>query len=189
MTDRYNRVAILLHWLIWLSIIALLVLGLVMEDLPKSILYTGYMVHKSLGLSVLVLTLIRIVWRLTHKVPSMPDSMKPWEKFAAHAVHFGLYVLMLGLPLSGWAMVSSSSKGYPTNFFNLFEWPHIPFLVDIANKSEINHTIRETHETLAWIAIALIILHAGAALKHHFINRDSVLVRMLPFLKPLSVKE
>jgi len=192
MSDRYTRVAILLHWIIGLSIIALLVLGLTMEDFPKSMMFTAYMIHKSLGLTVLMLTLVRIFWRLTHKVPAMPETMKSWEKFAAHAVHLGLYFLMLALPLSGWAMVSSSARGYPTVFFGLFEWPHIPFLANIADiesKKEISHSIAEAHETLAWIAIVLIALHIGAALKHHIIDRDTVLTRMLPFLKPPSAKE
>ncbi|MDY0029808.1 MAG: cytochrome b [Pseudobdellovibrionaceae bacterium] len=191
MTDHYTCVAILLHWLIGLSIIALLVLGLTMEDFPKSMMFTAFMIHKSLGLTVLVLTVARIFWRLTHRAPAMPDTMKSWEKFAAHAVHFGLYFLMLALPLSGWAMVSSSARGYPTVFFGLFEWPHIPFLsnmTDLESKKEISHSVKEAHETLAWIAIVLIAMHIGAALKHHIINRDSVLTRMLPFLKPLPAK-
>lgn len=189
MSDRYTRVAILLHWLIALFIVTLLALGLTMEDLPIDIRRQAYQFHKSLGLTVLVLTFVRIFWRLTHKAPALPDGMKPWEKFAAHAVHFGLYFIMLALPLSGWAMVSSSSRGYATEFFGLFDWPHISFLTTLENKKEVSHSFGEAHEVLANITIALLVLHVGAALKHHIINRDGVLVRMLPFLKPLSPKE
>lgn len=188
-SDQYTKVAIALHWLIGLSIIALLVLGLTMEDFPMEIKKQAYQFHKSLGLTVLVLTFVRILWRLTHKAPPLPDGMKPWEKFAAHAVHFGLYFIMLAMPLTGWALVSSSPRGFPTEYFGLFNWPHIPFLTDIENKKDVSHNFGEAHEILANLAIALIVLHVGAALKHHFINRDGVLIRMLPFLKPFAPKE
>ncbi len=188
MTDHYTRVAILLHWLIGLSIIALLALGLIMEDLPKTYRIEAFMIHKSLGLTVLVLSVVRLFWRLTHKVPDLPETMKKWEKFTAHAVHAALYFLMIALPFTGWALVSSSPRGFPTIWFGLFEWPHLPVLSEIVNKKEVSDSFGEVHETLAWIAIFLIAAHIGAALKHHFINRDNVLTRMLPFLAPPSQK-
>jgi len=187
MSNHYTRVAIVLHWLIGLSIIGLLILGLTMEDFPADYRKTAYMIHKSLGLSVLVLSLFRLIWRLTHPVPALPSDMKVWEKFAAHAVHAGLYFLMIALPLTGWALVSSSPRGFPTIWFGLFEWPPLPVLSEIVNKKEVSHSFANIHEILAWIAISLILLHLGAALKHHFITRDGILVRMLPFLKPLSL--
>lgn len=186
MPDQYTRTAILLHWLIGLSIIGLLALGLTMEDFPKDLRGTAYMIHKSLGLAVLVLSVIRIVWRLAHPVPPMPANTKKWEKTVAILVHTGLYILMIALPMTGWALVSSSPRNFPIDWFGLFEWPKLPVLSEIDNKAEVSHSFEETHETLAWIAMTLIALHIGAALKHHFIAKDSVLVRMLPFLSPME---
>ncbi len=189
--SRYTKVAITLHWVIALSIICLIVAGLVMSEddlLPKALRFQTFQLHKSLGLTVLVLSSVRLFWRLTHTPPPLPPGMKAWEKFAASATHWAFYGLMFALPFSGWALVSTSPWGLPTIWFGLFEWPHLPILSTLENKTEINDLAGETHEVLAWIAIALICLHIGAALKHHVINRDDVLTRMLPFLKPLSRK-
>lgn len=182
-SEQYTRVAIILHWLIGLSIVGLLGMGLILEDLPEAWAGTAYMLHKSMGLSVLVLSLFRIFWRLTHTAPALPAGMKPWETWAAHGVHVGLYLLMIGLPMSGWALVSSSPHNYPLQWFGLFDWPKLPVLTEIVNKEEVSESFGEVHETLAWIAITLIALHIGAALKHHFIARDDLLARMVPSLR------
>ena len=188
---RYTKVAITLHWVIALSIMGLIAAGLIMTTddlLPKSLQFQTFQLHKSLGLTVLVLSFLRLVWRLTHTPPPLPPGMKAWEKLAANGTHWAFYVLMFALPLSGWALVSTSAWGLPTIWFGLFEWPHLPVLSTMENKEALNDVAGEAHEILAWIAITLICMHIGAALKHHVINRDDVLTRMLPFLKPLSRK-
>ncbi len=190
MSTRYTSVAITLHWLIALSIIGLLAMGLVMTEkdlLPQELQFRMFQWHKSLGLSVLVLSVLRLVWRLLHKPPALPAHMPLWEKFAAKGTHFVFYLLMLAIPLSGWALVSTSSWGLPTVWFGLFEWPHLP-LGDLPNKEQINHTASDAHELLAYLLIGLLGLHIGAALKHYLIDRDEVVSHMIPVLKPLHKK-
>lgn len=175
--DRYHRVAVFLHWFIAVSIILLIALGLVMEDVkPISLRIDAYNFHKSLGITILFLSLFRVYWRLTHPVPVLPASMKSWEVFASKATHIVFYALIVIMPLSGWLMVSAGGK-YPTTFFWLFDMPHLP----VTGNKSLGKQAYEIHElTTQWIAIPLITLHVLAALKHHFINRDSVLTRMLP---------
>lgn len=187
----YTRLAIVLHWLIALAIVLQLASGLWMTDAikdneTKALAYSIYQWHKALGLSVLVLSLLRLGWRLSHRAPPLPGHMPLWEKWAAHASHFMLYVFMIGVPLLGWAMVSSSPFGLPTMFFGLFEWPHIPWLTDIEDKKAVSHLFEEWHELAAFALLALLVLHIAAALKHHIIDRDDVLTRMVPLLSPRS---
>lgn len=193
MTDNYTKTAIFLHWTIAICFIFMLGLGLVMgedEILPRDLRYPAYQLHKSLGLLILLLSFMRLAWRLMHKAPALPSGMPTYEIWAAKAVHVGFYVLMFVLPLSGWALVSASPRGIPTMWFGLFEWPHLPFLaqMDMSLKKDVSHDISEVHESLAWISIAMIGLHVGAALKHYFIDRDNVVTHMIPCLKPLTKK-
>ena len=186
---RYTTVAIAFHWVIAALIILQLGTGLVFGfDLiaDKSILFPLMQFHKSLGLTILVLSLLRLFWRLGHKPPPYPTHMKPWEKFAAHATHALLYFLMIFIPLSGWALVSSSAMGFPTIWFNLFQWPNIPGLENLpdATKGMVHEVSEESHGLMAYAMIFLLFLHVGAALKHHFFDRDEVLHHMIPFLKP-----
>lgn len=172
---RYHRVAIALHWLIALAIIAMLIMGFVMEDVsPVTLRIEVYQLHKSLGLTILALSLVRLGWRLTHKAPPLPAAMPAWEKFGAKAAHVVLYVLMIGMPLSGWAVISTSSNKFPTHYFGTFLVPLLPLDKGLHDAAESVHVL------LAYGAIGLISLHVLAALKHHFINHDDVLTRMLP---------
>ncbi|MBN8542729.1 MAG: cytochrome b [Alphaproteobacteria bacterium] len=175
--ERYHRVAVFLHWVIGLSIILMIALGLVMEDIkPISLRIDAYGFHKSLGITILFLSLFRVYWRLTHPAPALPAGMKSWEVLASKATHIAFYALIIIMPLSGWLLVSASGK-YPTIFFWLFEMPHLP----VTGQKALGKQAYEIHElTTQWIAIPLIALHVLAALKHHFINRDTVLTRMLP---------
>ncbi|MFA7276971.1 MAG: cytochrome b [Pseudobdellovibrionaceae bacterium] len=185
-TAQYTHVAIILHWLMAFLIVVMIIVGLIMgedEIIPASLRFTVYQIHKSVGLTVLVLTFFRIYWRLSHPVPPLPDTMKPHEKMLAHAAHIGLYLLMLGLPLTGWALVSASPRNIPTMWFGLFEWPHLPILPDVENKKEVSHMFGEVHEVLANGAIALILLHVAAALKHQLVDKDDILARMAPWVK------
>ncbi len=181
---RYGNVAIALHWLIALAVIANVVLGLDFADLPDSdpSRFALAQLHKSIGLTVLVLSLARVAWRLVNPVPPLPQSMPPILRFTARSVQFLLYVLIVIIPLSGWAFVSSSPLGLPTMYFGWFSWPHIPFLADLprAAKKPLAHEIHAVHVFLAWSAIVLVPLHVAGALYHQFVRRDDVLLRMLP---------
>jgi cytochrome b561 len=125
---------------------------------------------------VRVLTVVRIFWRFTHPVPALPAAMPGWQKLAAHGMHFGLYALMLAIPLSGWAVASSSSSGVPTILFGLVELPHLP----VGTDHDTHEFYEEVHELLGNLMILLLIGHVVAALKHHFVDKDTVLTRMLP---------
>ncbi|MFM9863743.1 MAG: cytochrome b [Micropepsaceae bacterium] len=178
---RYGTVAMTLHWLIAFAIMMLLAVGKVMHELPDNDpnKFFIYQMHKSFGITVLVLTVVRIVWRLTHAVPGLPAGMPAWQRWGAHLSHFGLYALMLAIPLSGWAMASSSPYGIPTLLFGVVELPHLP----VGNAEETNEFFKEAHELLGNLMILLLILHVVAALKHHFVDRDTVFRRMLPFTR------
>jgi len=195
--QRYTAVAIVLHWAIAISILFLLPLGFIMhiraEDGDASpALFSAYQLHKSIGLTVLGLTLVRLVWRLMNPPPSLPEHMPGWEKFAARATHWAFYLLTLGLPLSGWLYVSAgwsihddSSLAVATHWFGLFEVPPLFGLtqasVDVrADAAEAAFT---AHWVLAYVAIGLAVLHVAAAMKHHFFDRDETLAHMAPMLK------
>jgi len=184
---RYNSVAIALHWLIALAIIINIALGLYFADMANSDpdKFPLAQLHKSIGLTVLVLSLIRVVWRLIHPAPPLPEGMSPPLRLAAHASHFLLYFLIIAIPLSGWALVSSSPLGLPTMYFGWFAWPELPYLSELprAAKKVWSHEFGATHVFLAWSVIVLLTIHFAAALYHHFVRRDVVLARMLPLLR------
>jgi cytochrome b561 len=180
-TTSYTTTAKILHWLIALAIIFMLALGWSFSFLPNGeTKFTLFQLHKSIGITILVLSLLRLIWRLTHKAPPLPTTMPKWEQAAAHIGHFLLYVVMIGMPLSGWAMVSASPHNIPTILFGVVPWPALPVLSTIDNKQEVSHALNGVHGTVAYILAALVVGHAAAALKHHFISRDDILLRMAP---------
>jgi cytochrome b561 len=186
--SRYSSGAILLHWLMALMIIGQIAAGIWMSDAihapsTKALAFKTYQLHKSIGLTVLLLSLLRLLWRAAHRPPALPAHMKNWERTLARLSHVGFYLLMLAVPLSGWAMVSASPLGLPTIYFGLFEWPHIGPLAALANKPSAEHLVKEMHEILAMGIVGLLVLHIVAALKHHFIDKDDVLARMLPLVR------
>jgi len=168
---RYSPVARALHWSIALLILFNLWLGFFRGSLPKD--WQVMPIHKSVGLTVLALTLLRIIWRLTHRPPSLPVAMPGWEKLAANATHFLFYALMLILPLTGWIMSSANTR--PLSWFFLFDVPKF----GVTKGDAIYGISHEAHELLPWLWVALIALHIGAALRHHFVVKDDVLRRML----------
>ena len=184
---RYTAVAILLHWLIAAGIAALIVIGLIMTQLsarlPQMEVFKLYQLHKSIGITVLLLAVLRLLWRLTHRPPPLPQEMPAVEKGAAHGLHWLLYLLMIGLPLTGWAVVSSSPFNLPTVLYSLVPWPDLPILPRLPNKAAVSHALAWVHAYGAWILIALLVAHIGAALRHHFIRRDPTLGRMVRGLK------
>ena len=183
---RYGDVAITLHWLIAIGILTNIPLGLYFAALPHSDPNKFFLTqtHKSIGLTVLVLSLLRVAWRLVNPVPPLPDSMNPFLRVLARVTQFLLYVLIVLIPLSGWALVSSSPLGLPTMYFGQFVWPHIPFLADLprAQRMPYFHEFVTIHVFLAWSAIVLVPLHIAGALYHQFIRRDAVLATMLPLV-------
>ncbi len=178
--STYDRVAKSLHWLIALAIIFMLVLGWMLEDLQGQDKFRAFQLHKSVGITILLLSLIRLGWRLTHRFPVLPETMSKTEKLAAHLGHWGLYALMIVMPLTGWVIVSTSKLAIPTLLFGIVPWPHLPMLPDLENKRAIHEIGKNMHGILATAMAGLAGVHALAALKHHFISRDDILLRMTP---------
>ncbi len=179
---RYGTVAVLLHWLIAAGIVFMVVLGWYMADLPLTApnKFDLYQLHKSVGITILLLSVLRVLWRLLNLPPPLPEHMKPWERWAARGTHIAFYVLMLAIPLSGWAMVSVSPFNIPTVLFGVIDWPHLPWIGSLGEPAQMEKTFKQTHEVLVWLTLLILALHVVGALKHHFFDRDDVLVRMLP---------
>ena len=182
-TARYSTVAIILHWVIALGILTLIAMGLVMDHLPLDTMHVFqlYQLHKSIGIIVMFLIALRIGWRLTHSTPALPADMPELEKTGAHLAHITLYGLQVLLPLSGWAMVSASVLGIPTVLFGTVPWPDLPLLATLPDKAPVEVVLKVVHHWAAWGLLALIMLHAAAALRHQFILHDRVFRQMLPF--------
>lgn len=173
---RYTLTAIRLHWLMALLIVGLFGLGLYMSDLklsPQKLQLYSW--HKWAGVTVFLLLLIRLGWRAAHRPPPPPPGMPHWQHVAATALHHLLYLLMLAIPLSGWLM--SSAKGFQTVWFGLLPLPDL-----LAKNKPLGELLETVHSTLNFTLAGLVLLHAAAAIKHHFVDRDDVLIRMLPFL-------
>jgi cytochrome b561 len=179
-SPRYDRVAVVLHWLMAICIIAMLILGFFWEDIAnRDLKIAAINFHKSLGLTLLVLTIFRLYWRLKHRPPALPETIRPLERKAARVAHGLLYAFMLAMPLTGWLYVSALQK-YPTVYFWLFTVPHIPMPVEGEALKAVKRFFYESHELLAYGMIALLVLHVLAALKHHFLDKNDVLKRILP---------
>ncbi|OUI80523.1 cytochrome B561 [Gluconobacter sp. DsW_056] len=179
---RYTGVAIILHWLIAAGILTLIIMGLVMDHLSLDPMWVFqlYQLHKSIGITVMMLIALRIVWRLTHRAPGLPADMKGFERVAAHLTHAALYGLQTLMPLSGWAMVSVSVLGIPTVLYGTIPWPDLPVLSTLQDKPPVEATLKVVHHWGGWFLLALIGLHVAAALRHHFFLNDHVLRQMLP---------
>ena len=170
---RYTATAIALHWLLALAIVGAFSLGLYMADLPLSPQRVKlYNWHKWAGVTILALSALRLLWRLTHRPP--PDApMAAWQQRAAHLAHGGLYLLFFAVPLMGWAY--SSAAGFPIVWFGVLPLPDL-LPVDKA----LAQAIKPVHGWLAWTLMVVVALHVAAALKHQFIERDGLIARMWP---------
>ena len=167
---RYSGGAILLHWTIALALGFQLALGFSMPKDESG--FALYQLHKSVGITILLLSLARLAWRLTHRPP--PAVEGGFQGFLAKAVHTLIYVFIIGMPLTGWAVVSTSRIEIPTVFWGVIPWPHLPL------SNALNGVAEEAHEILAWIGVALILLHVAGALRHQFLVKDGLLRRMGP---------
>lgn len=176
-TPRYTKIAVVLHWLLALAFLAMLASGLTMEfvKLQPAFKFKLYQWHKSLGVIVLWLVAARLAWRVFHTAPELPPSIHGFERFAAHAGHWALYVFMFVMPLSGWLIVSSSSFGLPTIVFGLFEWPHVP---GVASNDTVQGYAKLIHWWGAWIFMTLILGHVLAVIKHAVFEKENLLTRM-----------
>lgn len=182
--QRYTAVAIGLHWAIALLIIGLIAVGWIMDYLipggPGSPKTAIIQLHKSFGITVLLLTIVRIIWRLMNPPPPEP-AMPALQRHVAGAVHVFLYFLMLLMPLTGWIMASAEIGQHETRFFGTFEMyiPGIPGLAD-ATRESIAAKSESIHHALPWVIIALLVLHVAGAIKHQFIDKDGLMARIAP---------
>ena len=178
MSGSYTRTAIALHWIVAALVLFNLAFGLyIVEVLPLSphkLKLFSY--HKWIGVTVFLLAAARLLWRAFHPAPALPAAMKPWETRAAHASHALLYVLFFAAPLSGWLF--SSAAGFQTVYLGVLPIPDL-----LGKNRELADVLKVMHHWINYALAALVALHAAAALKHHLIDRDDVLVRMLPFLR------
>lgn len=170
-SSTYSSVSIALHWLITFMIVGSMTSGTLLNYVDKATAAEIMMTHKPAGFTILMLSVIRLLWRLAHRAPPLPPSTPAWNVSVAHASHIALYALMVGVPLAGW--VAASSRG-GFSYFGLFDVPALPLPEGILQVGGA------THAALVIGMLGLIAIHVAGALKHHFINRDSVLVRMLP---------
>ncbi len=181
-TDRsYTRTAVSLHWVLAVLILLQLLLGwLFHEVLEGDARLLAFEAHKTLGVTILLLSLVRLAWRLLHRPPPFPASMAAWEKLAAHLNHWAFYVVMVALPVTGYAAVSTGRRAIEAGYLTILGGVQLPLL---PLPKDTHHFFEESHEFLVIATFVLLALHVGAVLKHHFIDRDEIPGRMLPFLR------
>jgi cytochrome b561 len=171
---QWGSVAKFFHWITALLILGNGIFGLAMDLASSPMQKINWLaLHKSIALTVLALLLLRVLWRWGDKRP-VEEPAPRWQKITAHSVHGILYLLVAALPLSGWWF--NSVAGKPLQFFKLFNLPALA-----AANHDIRHTAHALHEYLFWILVAVLVPHVAGALKHHVLDRDNVLLRMLPF--------
>ncbi len=179
--SRYTRVAVVLHWVIAVLIIGNVVIGLAADSLPDGMIRPAVDLHKSIGLTVLGLALMRVLWRLSHRPPALPRRY-PWmERVGAHVAHVLLYGLILGLPISGWIHDSAFKDAalHPLTIFGL-PWFRIPAIMELpaAAKEQVHATWFAVHVWLGYALYGLLALHVLGALKHQFIDGEAEFARM-----------
>ncbi len=184
MIKKYSGIAIAFHWIISVAIIINASLPWIWEAVNDENVRPLIDAHKSIGITVLGLAIMRLLWRLTHRPPALPAAYKPWEVKASHAAHWALYAVIFAMPLTGWIMDSAwkDAASHPMQWFGLFEWPRIGWVMalDPAAKEAWHDTFGEAHELIGWALYGLFALHVGAALKHQWIDGEKELQRMLP---------
>ena len=173
---RYTNVAIALHWLIGLAIIGNLAGGLTNESVPKDMQGVVMGLHKATGITILALSVFRLIWRLGHRPPPYEAMLATWEKTTAKIVHWVFYVLIIAIPFSGWLITSAGGRKHGLSWYGLFDIPFLP----VAQDKMLAGAAGGAHENLSYLLIALLLLHIGAAMKHIFLDGDGTFARMLP---------
>jgi len=185
-TQRYTTVAIWLHWLVAIGIVANVALAWIwpLGDTNDAIgQYVRPMIdtHKSIGITILGLAILRLLWRIGHRPPPYPARYRPWEAALSHAVHWGLYLVIFAMPITGWVMDSAFDKAAenPNYWFGLFQWPRLSFIMTLPpdSKKWVHDTFGAAHGLIAYFVYALVALHLAGALKHQ-LQGDKELQRM-----------
>lgn len=180
---KYGSIAQLFHWTIVVLVVTQFVLAQRADALPRGVaLLQTLALHKSIGITIFALAVLRLLWRWVNPVPPMPASSPRWQHLAARISHVALYALLLLMPLFGWLM--SSARNFPVSWFGMATLPDL-----IGPSEEAYDFFHEGHELLAKVLFVLALLHIAAALKHHFIDRDDVLLRMLPWNRTPQTKD
>ncbi len=179
---RYTRTAVVLHWLVAALIAVNVALALSVDYLPDEWVRPFIDTHKSTGITVLGLALVRILWRAGHRPPPLPLGYARWERIAAHTAHGALYALMLLLPLSGWMHDSAwkDAATHPMTLFGLVPWPRIGAIeaIEPATKESLHTLFGIVHTGFGYLLYTLLVLHIGGALKHQWLDREPELQRM-----------
>lgn len=179
---KYTRVAVMLHWSMAMLIVANIVLGWSANWVPDASVRPLIDTHKSIGITVLGLGLMRLLWRVAHSPPPLPPSYRSWERTASHVAHGALYVLIVSLPVSGWMHDSAwkDAASHPMRWFGLFSWPRIEAIsgVEPVLKEHLHSLFGTVHAWLGYVLYALVTLHIVAALKHQFADKERELQRM-----------
>ncbi len=181
---RYTGIAITLHWVVAILLVVNVVLALIVDAIPADYIRPTIDMHKSLGITILGLVLLRVLWRFSHRPPAMPARYTPLERAGAHAAHAVLYLLILVMPISGWMHDSAwkESATHPMTLFGMIPWPRIGWIEhsDPARKEYLHTAFYAVHEYAAYALYALLALHIVGALKHQFWDREPELQRMMP---------
>ena len=182
--QRYTPTAMVFHWLIALLMFANVLIMWVVDHLPDGMVRPAIDAHKSFGITVLGLAIMRVLWRATHPPPPLPATYPGWERWGAHAAHAMLYALIFCLPLSGWMHDSAwkDAPSHPMYLYGLIPWPRIGWLmaIDPANKDYWHSLLGSVHTSFAYVLYAMVVLHVAGALKHQWLDREPELQRMLP---------
>jgi cytochrome b561 len=180
-TRRYAAGSIVLHWAIAALILTNIPLGVIGRDAPAPEKLDILAYHKSIGLTVLTLSVLRLAWRLLHRPPALLTAMPRWERALAYIVHVGLYLVMIGVPLTGWIAVSSAAPAIPIRFFGMAPWPYFPMVrslgADTLGRVHLDFAV--SHSVLGKVMLGLLVLHLVGALKHMAL-RDGIVWRMAP---------
>jgi cytochrome b561 len=177
-SERYGIVSQSLHWLIVLLVLLQYLLGIKAHGMPVSLERLVLLArHKSIGITIFALMIARLAWRLYSPPPPLPPNTRPWSAHAAHLSHALMYLLLLAMPVVGWLL--SSASNLTVSWFGFVSLPNL-----IGPNRQAAHWLLLMHEGMAWLLLAIVIVHTGAALFHHLVLRDNVLLRMLPYAIP-----
>jgi len=180
LTQHYTKLAKLFHWLTAAAVIGMLALGWYMTSLELSpFMLNLYSWHKWIGICILLMTVLRLIWRFSHPAPPLPDNMPAVLRLGAHLAHVLLYGLLIGLPLAGW--IHSSAAGFPVVWFSVVPLPNL-----VGPSKQVSDVFSWLHWAGGLLLVALLVAHVGAAIWHHMVKRDDILVRMLPGRKSLT---